>query len=328
MKANKKVVAASAAVLGVAALVAGGTIAYFTDKTETVTNQFTVGNIEVELFESQLHRENSGRKGAFAASASDPHYCDWINVHAATGSTIDSNPGAGPQNGKYDSARYCTPEMDADNTEGISAVTNGHTRTGFSNANRTWGYSDETIETDAAAYETGYFADVANNIVPGEWVRKFTYAKNTGNNDAYILIRYMVPTAYEDNVTLKIPGTPFEEDVDAETEGVQPYFYAVSKGDNGYTAYTLTANGIDDYEGYVEEIDGVEYRIYAAVTRDVVEPQEMTFWSPINTIKLDNLETESTVAPATQIDVKVDAQAVQATTFADAITAINTASLE
>lgn len=329
MKINRKTVLSTAAVLGVAALIAGGTIAYFTDNAEK-ENKFVVGDIEVELFESQLHRENSGRTGAFAASASDPHYCDWINVHAVTGSTIDGNTGAGPQNGNYDSARYCTPEKDANNTEGITAVENGHTRTGFPTTNRTWGYSDATIESDAAAYENGYFADVAKNIVPGEWVRKFSYAKNTGNNDAYILIRYMIPTEYEDNVVLKVPGTPYEEDVHADISGHQGYFTALTKDNDGkYVAFDASEkDAMDDYEGYVETIDNVEYRIFAAVTTDVVNPGEMTFWSPVNTVKLNNIETESTVEPATQINVKVDAQAVQAKTFADALTAIKAGALK
>jgi predicted ribosomally synthesized peptide with SipW-like signal peptide len=53
MQINKKVVASTAAVLGIAALVAGGTIAYFTDK-DTATNTFTVGNVDIELEEKDF----------------------------------------------------------------------------------------------------------------------------------------------------------------------------------------------------------------------------------------------------------------------------------
>lgn len=56
----KKKVIATSAVLGLAALVlGGGTLAYFTDSKE-ITNNFTVGNVEIELIESQLHRANAG----------------------------------------------------------------------------------------------------------------------------------------------------------------------------------------------------------------------------------------------------------------------------
>ena len=56
----KKKVIATSAVLGLAALVLGsGTLAYFTDSKE-ITNNFTVGNVKIELIESQLHRANAG----------------------------------------------------------------------------------------------------------------------------------------------------------------------------------------------------------------------------------------------------------------------------
>ena len=86
---------------------------------------------------------------------------------------------------------------------------------------------------------------------------------------------------------------------------------------------------MDNYEPYEETIDNVTYKVYAAVTTDVLKPGEMTYWSPVNTIRLKTTATnvDSTdptyVAPAEQIDVKVDAQAIQAKTFSDAIEAIN-----
>lgn len=56
----KKKVVATSAVLGLAALVlGGGTLAYFTDQ-KKIENHFTVGNVEIELIESQLHRANAG----------------------------------------------------------------------------------------------------------------------------------------------------------------------------------------------------------------------------------------------------------------------------
>lgn len=65
MNINKKVVASTAAVLGIAAIVAGGTIAYFTDK-DTATNTFTVGNVDIELEEKNftgtpINKENVGQ---------------------------------------------------------------------------------------------------------------------------------------------------------------------------------------------------------------------------------------------------------------------------
>lgn len=315
MKVNKKVVASTGAVLGVAALVAGGTIAYFTDKTEPVTNTFTVGDVEIEMYESQLHRENSGRAATFAALSSDPHYCDY-NTNPTT---YFGNPNLIKS---YDGARYCTPGM-AENTysdseDDISAIKNGHTAT-----NRHWGFTDDVIKADAETYQSGYLAEAAAHIVPGEWIRKFAYVENTSTTEpAYVLIRYMVPTTYAGNVTLKVPGTPYEEN----TVSGKPYFIAVEKDANGaYSAYDLADHDdkIDDYAGYTETIDNVEYKVYAAVTTEAVNPGEMTFWSPVNTVKLNDQITETNVAPGTQINVKVDAQAIQSKTFDGAIDAIN-----
>jgi len=140
-KSNKKVVLTTAAALGLAALSIGGTIAYFTDKEEK-TNSFTVGNVDITLYESQLHRENSGRMGNFPALASDPDYCDWTVSSAVT--TTAGDPSL--INGSYESARYCTPNMDVAvaHAEGISAVANGHTA-----SNRSWGFADADIIADA-----------------------------------------------------------------------------------------------------------------------------------------------------------------------------------
>lgn len=326
MKANKKVVISTAAFLGVAALVAGGTIAYFTDK-DSKDNNFTVGAVDITLYESQLHRQNSGRMGNFPALASDVDYCDW-NAAASVPTTAGDSRLI---SGSYENARYCTPNMgtsvgDASN---ITAVANGHTK-----STRSWGFTDQQIIDDAETYKaaadttapSGYFTRASEHIVPGQWVRKFAYAKNESeSSDAYVLIRYMVPTDYDDKVELKVPGTPYEEDV-SDADGHQGYFTAVTydEGTKEYTAFDSSAkDSMDSYTGYIQTIDGVEYRVYAAVTTDVVNPGEMTFWSPINDVRLRKDVTSTDFNWGDAIDVKVDAQAIQAKTFGDAIEAIN-----
>lgn len=59
---KKTILVATIAVMLVAALVVGGTLAYFTDK-DNATNTFTVGNVKIDLLESSLHRENAGYVG-------------------------------------------------------------------------------------------------------------------------------------------------------------------------------------------------------------------------------------------------------------------------
>lgn len=318
MKINKKAVITTGAVLGVAAIIAGGTIAYFTDQ-DSATNEFTVGDVEIKLYESQLHRENSGRAATFTALSSDPYYCDY-NTNPTT---YFGNPNLIKN---YNDARYCTPNM-AENTYSddatkISAVANGHTA-----ANRYWGFTDEVIKTDASTYVANYLSKAAADIVPGEWIRKFSYVENLSTTEpAYVMISYKVPTDVADYVTMKVPGTPYEEDVDAQKEGVQGYFTALNKDTSAtsdpYSAYVLTTHGIDDYTGYTEN----GYKVYTAITTQPVNAKEMTFWSPVNTVKINEDVQESTVAelaPGESFGIVVEAQAIQAKTFDNAVQAAN-----
>lgn len=152
----KKKVIATSAVLGLAALVlGGGTLAYFTDSKE-ITNNFTVGNVEIELIESQLHRANAG---------------------VANGSTSDS--------------LLWTPGIDMTGTpEDTSGVKNGHVA--WNGAY----FSDQQILDDAANYKhdnDGYFTINAKDIVPGKSVRKAPYIINKGTVDAYVRTEVLIP---------------------------------------------------------------------------------------------------------------------------------------
>lgn len=59
---KKTILVAAIAVMLVAALVVGGTLAYFTDK-DNATNTFTVGNVSIDLIESTYHREGNDNSG-------------------------------------------------------------------------------------------------------------------------------------------------------------------------------------------------------------------------------------------------------------------------
>lgn len=56
---NKKQILTGCLLVSLAATAIGGTLAYFTD-TDEATNTFTVGNVSIDLIESQLHRVNAG----------------------------------------------------------------------------------------------------------------------------------------------------------------------------------------------------------------------------------------------------------------------------
>lgn len=156
---KKTILVAAIAVMLVAALVVGGTLAYFTDK-DNATNTFTVGNVDIKLFESQYHRVNAGKGNA-------------------TGLTE-------PLKGGY----LWAANVDM---QGTPANTPNYTTSG-----ETWSglyFSDAQIEADAATYKNGYFAEHSQKMVPGSNVRKCPYVKNTGANDAYVRVRVLIPVS-------------------------------------------------------------------------------------------------------------------------------------
>lgn len=161
---KKQIVALATCISTVAIAVVGGTLAYFTD-TDTETNTFTVGNVSIDLIESQYHRVNAGRGNTTEAEPLQGGYL-W-----ASGVTMEGNPDNTPN--------YKTSE------ESWSGLY----------------FSDKQIEDDARTYKNetdGYFTTHSKNMMPGSNVRKNPYVKNTGSNDAYIRVRVLVPVSLFD----------------------------------------------------------------------------------------------------------------------------------
>ena len=156
---KRRILAIAMSLVIVAILAIGATLAYFTD-TDKETNTFTVGNVKIDLIESQYHRVNAGRGNA-------------------TGMTE-------PLSGGYVWAANVDMQGTPENTPNYT--TSGETWSGLY-------FSDEQIEADAATYKEGYFAEHSQNMVPGNNVRKNPYVKNTGVNDAYIRIRTLIPVS-------------------------------------------------------------------------------------------------------------------------------------
>lgn len=160
---KKKITALCLCVALLAIAVVGASLAYFTD-TDNAKNTFTVGNVKIELLESQYHRVNAGKGNA-------------------TGLTEPSTMGG------YLWAADVNMQGTPENTPNY--VTSGETWSGLY-------FSDAQIEADAAVYQNGYFAEHSQNMVPGANVRKNPYVKNTGANDAYIRIRALIPVSLFD----------------------------------------------------------------------------------------------------------------------------------
>ena len=159
---KKKIVSLCLAAVLVVMAIAGATVAYFTD-TDAKTNTFTVGNVKIELLESQYHRVNAGKGNAVGQTE--------------------------PLMGGYLWAADVDMQGTPDNTPNY--VTSGEVWDGQY-------FSDAQIEADAAAYKEGYFQEHSQNMVPGANVRKNPYVKNIGANDAYIRIRTLIPVSLFD----------------------------------------------------------------------------------------------------------------------------------
>ena len=158
---KKTILVAAIAVMLVAALVVGGTLAYFTDK-DDATNTFTVGNVNIELLESQYHRVNAGI------------------------SSEQSKVQTEPLSGGYLWAANVNMQGTTENTPNY--VTSGETWSGQY-------FSDAQIKADADNYKNGSFAEHSQNMVPGSNVRKCPYVMNTGANDAYVRVRVLIPVS-------------------------------------------------------------------------------------------------------------------------------------
>ena len=159
---KRRILAIAMSLVIVAILAIGATLAYFTD-TKELTNTFTVGNVKIELLESQYHRVNAGRGNAVGQTE--------------------------PLSGGYLWAADVDMQGTPENTPNYK--TSGETWSGQY-------FSDEQIEKDAEVYKDGYFAQHTQHMVPGNNVRKNPYVKNTGANDAYIRIRTLIPVSLFD----------------------------------------------------------------------------------------------------------------------------------
>lgn len=209
---KKKILALVLCVAMLAIAVVGGTMAYFTDK-EAATNVYTVGSVDIELYESTLHRDN-------------------------------------------DKA------------------------------------TDDEIIADAADYQD-YLAEAGKDMVPGRWVSKAPYIKNTGNNDAYVRIKLTMDENFLNVMDMMLYTTAFN--AGAITGPTGP----VDNGD-GTVTYTFT---------YTEAL----------------EPDEMTYYAPFWQFKVaDKLDQDDLAKADMIIDINhliVTAEAIQAEGFADATAA-------
>ena len=286
---TKQKVLAVAGILGISALVlSAGTLAYFTD-TETETNTFTLGNVDIALYESQLHRVNANVSANLAGDGSalvsndNIHTCLNGNIYCTPGITFGATPNAG--------------------TSGISAWDNNHVRAQNVTGQR-GAFSDAQIIADSENAYTAYVTDEYNGLVPGKSVRKFVYVKNTGNSPAYVRIRVTIPSAYKDIIEVRIPHTPQEP----TTASGNIY----KNGEDATGKYFTQAT--DESNGDI---------VYTFIATSPLKKDEMTYWSPISTVMVKKSVKQTAVAGIDRLTVDVQADAIQSEGFADAAAAFD-----
>ena len=259
---KKKITALCLCVALLAVAVVGASLAYFTD-TKTKTNTFTVGNVSIDLLESSLHRTNAG----WGANISEDKFTGTGVYLASTVESLDGTPENTPN--------YKTSE------ETISGTY----------------FSDAQIEADAAKYDT-YFAE-HNKLYPGSNVHKCPYVKNTGESDAYVRVRVLIPVKLFDS----IDNGPSYWTTTAQNEG-----QVVSNCLNIYT----------DKKNFPTTTKGeIEYYVFSFTYTKALKPGELTFWNCWGNIAIDDDATSADLAGFETVNVIVEADAIQADGFAN-----------
>ena len=261
---KKKILVLALTIAMVAILAVGGSLAYLTD-TKSATNTFTIGNVKIELLESQYHRVNAGR-----------------------GETTEAEP----LSGGYLWASNVKLEGTPENTPN------------FNTSNEDWDgqyFSDAQIEADAATYKDGYFAK-HRKMIPGSNVRKNPYVKNTGENDAYIRVRVLIPVSLFDVI-----------------DNGPSYWTSTAMNEGQVTSKAVTIYNTSGPAAVPKVTHGTtEYYEYDFTYVKPVKPNEITFWNVWGNIAINKDATATDLANVEKFDVIFEADAIQADTFANA----------
>ena len=199
---------------------------------------------------------------------------------------------------------------------GMKYVTDGHKA-----------FTDAEIQKDAKEY-SDYIGKKGENMVPGRGVAKCPYVVNTGENDAYIRIRVMVPSAANnDFVDVKDGGVITNQW--CSTSFISGEF--IDKKGGGWN----NAPAID--KASVTK-DGVTYDVYTFTRTEPLKAGAMTEWNVWNFIGIAADATSADIQKAVEagaitmtetdggaktmtLNVLVEADAIQAEGFADAAAA-------
>lgn len=152
MKAKKSLLIALSAVLLVAATVVG-TLAYLTDR-ETVTNTFTVGDVQITLDEAKVNTDGT---------KVDPEQRVKTNTyHLIPGKTYDKDPMMTVEEGSEEAyVRMRVTINKLSELDAIFAPTGADLKSIFVGYNaNVWEYVGETVADNAITYEFRYFETI------------------------------------------------------------------------------------------------------------------------------------------------------------------------
>ena len=199
---------------------------------------------------------------------------------------------------------------------GMKYVTDGHKA-----------FTDDEIKTDAETYATEYLAVKGENMVPGRGVAKCPYVVNTGENDAYIRIRVMVPSAANNDFVGVHEGGVITNQW-CSTSFISGEFID-AKGGGWDNAPAIERN---------VEKDGMKYDVYTFTRTEPLKAGAMTEWNVWNFIGINKDATSADVQKAIEagaitatetdggaktmtLNVLVEADAIQAEGFENAAAA-------
>ena len=185
-------------------------------------------------------------------------------------------------------------------------------------------FTDEEIKTDAANY-SAYIGERGQNMVPGKNIAKSPYVINTGDNDAYVRIRVMIPSDANRDYWQARSGGVIESQFCSTAITSGEFMHNKRRNDYPF----IDSSG----RGYVDE-NGVKYDVYTFIRNEPLKPGEMTEWNVWNYIGIADEATSANIQKAIDkgaileaedgtltVNVLVQADAIQAEGFADATAA-------
>ena len=280
---KRKILIAALSLCIVAILAVGTSLAYLVDN-DQATNVFTVGNISIDLIESQYHRVNGGKGYTTEEEPIIGGYVWASNVEPMG-------------NGSDEESDHYTPSVLYENTNWDSSY-----------------FSDKQILDDAKNTFQAYFAKEAAYMVPGDNVRKNPYVRNTSlYNEAYVRVHVLIPAdlfvildngfSYWTSTAIKV-GAIYSNAVDSYVA-------------NGNDAQKWIDSG-KAAEFKVTDANGKDYYKFDFTYTDALEPGAMTFWNCWGNIAIDKNTTNKQLEEVDTFDVLIYADGIQAEGFASA----------